>query len=147
MFAFDNTRLFGLQGRIRNDGYLPFTSASYYPGGASATFAPVTGPAGHPIFFGVQSFVGALAGHRHGATMAPGALRIANWSDDGQVFAATRDTGFGRIAGFNFYPVSQATEATQGYGGEGAKLLANALVWSSRRAESGSDDERDWFRA
>ena len=120
-----------LSGRLLSDDYLPWneTNDNF---GSSLTLVKLL--PNHPILDGVQSLAGGpYTYYEQNVTLAPGSLRIANWSN-GQALIAARQVGRGRLVKLNFFPVSN--DAGNSYSAwqantDGARLLANALLWAA----------------
>jgi hypothetical protein len=87
----------------------------------------------HPLLDGVVSFDGGSSSyHNSPVTNATGATLVAHWSD-GQPLVSARGLTFGRIAGLNFYPPSSDAYSSLWLAAtDGARLMANALLWSGR---------------
>ena len=130
-FAFWNSQGLSIQGRIKTADYLPFTvSNQSSPGGLTLVAVDPL----HPILNGVSSFNGGSSSyHNSPITTAAGATLIANWSN-GQPLVATRIPTAGRIVGLNFYPPSSAARGDFWLTStDGARLMANALLWAASR--------------
>ncbi len=86
----------------------------------------------HPIMKKVAAFDGGPQSYRPAATnVAAGATRIADWSD-GRPLVATRLIGTTRRVDLGFYPVSSdANAGSWDVSTDGARLMANALLWAS----------------
>jgi hypothetical protein len=128
-FAFQTS--YNLQGRASTGGYLPFTTAAGSPSPAGLTLVkdlPLD-----PLLDGVSSFTGgSISYHESPISIAPGGTLVAHWSD-GQPLVGGKNDGLGRCAGLNFFPPS--ADST-GFGWvaatDGARLMANALIWSGK---------------
>lgn len=128
-FAFVHSSFpWGVQGRLVTGGYLPFTQASYTGG---TPFSLIPDLPTHPILAGVSSFNGGSSSyHNTPLAIAPGATLVAHWSN-GQPLVGTQIMPGGRVAGLNFFPPSSDARgdfwaATT----DGARLMANALLWT-----------------
>jgi hypothetical protein len=130
-FAFYSAGGLDIQGRIKTGNYLPFTTAGQQQPG-NLTLVPVQPQ--HPILEGVTSFHGGSSSfHNSPITTASGATLVANWSN-GQPLVATKVFTAGRIAGLNFYPPSSDARADFWRSNtDGARLMANALIWAASR--------------
>lgn len=129
-FAFWNSLGLSIQGRLVTGGYLPFTTGSQ----TNETDLTLTKDLpSHPLLDGVVAFDGGGSSfHNRPITTAPGATLVAHWSD-GQPLVGGKDSVPGRCAGLNFYPPS--SDAGGGFwlvGTDGARLMADALLWSGR---------------
>ncbi|MBY0111482.1 MAG: hypothetical protein K2Y21_01570 [Phycisphaerales bacterium] len=84
----------------------------------------------HPIVAGVASFDGGARSARpFGTALAPGGLVVASWSD-GKILAATSTRRHNR-ADLGLYPPSNAVQPDGWLAStDGAKLMANALVYT-----------------
>ena len=128
VFAFFPSPGTGIGGRIVSGGYIPFTLGSY-------TFGPnltlVPDQPSHAILIGVSSFDGGALSMRHLLTPNAGSTLVAHWSD-GTPLISTKQLTAGRIVGQNFFPGSSSVGG--GYwqaGTDGARLMANSLIWAS----------------
>ncbi len=117
-----------LAGRFVTQGYGPLT-ATNYTAGIQLTMG-IDDPT-HPIMDNVFTFNGGPSSyHASNAAVAPGATRLAHWSNN-LPLVATLETKPGLLVGLNFYPAS-----SDGLGGawvpatDGEWLLANSLVWA-----------------
>jgi hypothetical protein len=121
---------YGMQGRLNAGGYLPFTTGSTASPGdfALATDLPL-----HPILDGVSSFDGGMFSFQNSPIdIATGATLVAHWSND-QPLVSAMDITQGRVAGLNFFPPSSDARSDFWVAGtDGARLMANALLWSGR---------------
>jgi hypothetical protein len=129
-FAFWSSGGLSIQGRIKTDGYLPFTTGSQNSPG-NLTIVPLI--QGHPILVGVTSFNGGTSSyHNSGISIAAGATLVANWNN-GQPLVGTRETTSARIVGLNFYPPSNTVRSDFWQANtNGALLMANSLIWVAR---------------
>jgi hypothetical protein len=129
-FAFYSSGGLGIQGRVVTGGYLPFSTGTQ-GGGTDLTLTkdlPL-----HPLLDGVASFDGGAASYQNSPiTNALGATLVAHWSN-GQPLVSAKDTAPGRCAGLNFYPPSSDVNSSFWLAGtDGARLMADALLWSGR---------------
>ncbi|MBX3387945.1 MAG: hypothetical protein KF691_00670 [Phycisphaeraceae bacterium] len=86
--------------------------------------------ASHPIMAGVGGFDGGNSSYRPTlTTLAPGGLRVAQWSDGKTLVAVS--TRRANRADLGFYPPSSTLGASY-WSGDGAKLMANALLYVSK---------------
>lgn len=115
-----------LGGRFTGDyRIVDFNSTTF----GAASLGAVAYP-NHPIMAGVVVFNGGTGGYRPTATtLAPGGLKIAQWSD-GKTLAAVSTRRANR-ADLGFYPPS-STLGSSYWSGDGAKLMANALLYVSK---------------
>jgi hypothetical protein len=117
-----------IQGRIVSGGYSPITLGT---GTSSIYNYLVADQPLDPILSGVNSFNGGTACfHTSGITITSGARLIAHWSD-GQPLVATKQITSGRVVALNFFPPSSDArtdfwDATS----DGARLMANAMIWA-----------------
>jgi hypothetical protein len=129
-FGFATNVVYGIQGRLSTGGYLPFTSASYASPG---NLTLVKDLPLHPLLDAVSSFNGGTASyHNSPLNLAVGATLVAHWSN-GQPLVGAKDVAPGRTAGLNFFPPS--SDAGSGFwlaSTDGARLMADALLWSGR---------------
>jgi hypothetical protein len=129
-FAFWNSGGLSIQGRLVTGGYLPFTTGSQT---SAANLTMVKDLPLHPLLDGVSSFNGGTSSFQNSPiSIASGATLVAHWSNS-QPLVGGKDDGAGRSAGLNFFPPS--SDAT-GFGWisstDGARLMANALLWSGK---------------
>ncbi len=131
-FAYYNSGGLSIQGRLATGGYLPFTPATQNSG-FNLTLIPDL-PL-HPILAGVASFNGGTSSyHNSPLSLAAGATLIGHWSN-GQPLVGTKEPTAGRLVGLNFYPPS--SDALGGgwvAGTDGARIMANSLLWAGRCA-------------
>ncbi|HWX21123.1 MAG TPA: immunoglobulin domain-containing protein [Candidatus Binatia bacterium] len=129
-FVFWNSQGLSIQGRLVTGGYLPFTTGTQTN---ETDLTLVKDLPLHPLLDGVASFDGGAASfHNSPIATAAGATLVAHWSD-GQPLVAAKDIAPGRCPGLNFYPPSN--DAAGGFwlpGTDGARLMADALLWSGR---------------
>ena len=86
----------------------------------------------HPIVAGVASFNGGTNSPRPlGTSLAPGGLVIANWSD-GKILAAASTRRHNRADLGMYPPSSDARSDLWVAGTDGARLIANALLYTVR---------------
>ena len=119
----------GMQGRWDADAYYAIPRSGQYQEYIRAYLGTVHDPS-HPIMQGVTTFDGGSSSYRTETySVAPGAIRIADWSD-GRPLVAVKDINGIHRADLAFYPPSSAvrsdfwTSTT-----DGARLMANALVY------------------
>ena len=128
-FGFYNGAGLGIQGRLTN-GYLPFTTASYTsPGGLTLVKdLPL-----HPLLDGVNTFNGGTSSYQNSSiSLAAGATLVGHWSNS-QPLVGGKDDGAGRFAGLNFFPPSSDARGDFWVSStDGARLMANALLWSGK---------------
>jgi hypothetical protein len=129
-FAFDNAGGLSVQGRISTNGDLCFTAGSQTTGSSLTMIKDLPLD---PLLDGVNTFNGGSSSyHNSPTTNAPGATQVAHWPD-GQILAGGKVDGFGRFAGLNFYPPSSDSRSDFWVSStDGARLMANALLWSGQ---------------
>ncbi len=128
-FAFNDNYENELVGRIYNDGYLPFTAG---PQEYDVMLTMEVDLPDHPIMLDVNSFNGGSASYHNDISLANSAALIAHWSN-GVPLIAVLEVGDGRIAGLNFYPVSETIRGDLwDTATDGALLMANAMAWAGR---------------
>ena len=127
-FVFVSSGSLSIQGRLTTGGYLPFTMGGQSSG---VTLTLVKDLPLHPIQSGVASFNGGTASfHNNPISVALGGTLVGHWSN-GQPLVGTKDFAIGRTVGLNFYPPSSGTRADfWAAGTDGARLMANALMWA-----------------
>ncbi len=127
-FAFYNSGGISIQGRLVSGGYLPFTTAGQSSGSHLTLIKDL--PL-HPIFSNVGSFDGGTASyHNSPIGLAAGATLAGRWSNS-QPLVGTKTPTTGRTVGLNFFPPS--SDAASGFwiaSTDGARLMANALLWA-----------------
>ncbi len=131
-FAFSTT-FDPLGGRLATNGYLAFTTAGGGTIGSSLTL--VKDIPAHPLLDNISSFNGGSSSyHNSSITNTPSAVIAAHWSGDNQPLVGGKDIPpGGRTAGLNFYPPSSDARSDFWVAGtDGARLMANALVWSGK---------------
>ena len=129
-FAFTTSPGLGPQGRVSTNGYLPFNLESYsYP----VSLTMVEELPQNPLLDGVVSFTGGTGSFQNSpVTNTPGTTAVAEWSN-GQPLVGGKDDRPGRCAGLNFFPASSdSISAGWVASTDGAKLMANALLWAGR---------------
>jgi hypothetical protein len=121
----------GFGGRLSTNGYLPFSSDTQTQD-TEMTLVPDV--PSHPLLDGVSSFDGGTASfHNFSITNTAGGLIVAHWSTDDQPLVGGKDDPPGRAAGLNFYPPSSDVRADFWVSStDGARLMANALLWSGK---------------
>jgi hypothetical protein len=129
-FLFATNVAYGLQGRLSTGGYLPFTAAGVaYPGSLTL----VKDVPSHPLLDGVNSFNGGTTSYQNSPiSIASAATLVGHWSN-GQPLVGAKDIAPGRTAGLNFFPPSSDVFSSSWVSTtDGARLMANALLWSGR---------------
>ncbi len=117
-----------LGGRWRSGGYSPLTYASQAQG-VPLTIGTRYEP-DHPVLDDVATFNGGSASYHNTGTYAPGAIKIADWSN-GKPLVAEMPGENGCIIGLNFYPPSGSVRGDLwDINTDGAHLLANAVVYA-----------------
>jgi hypothetical protein len=128
-FSFYSGAGLGILGRATN-GYLPFTTSSYAsPGGLTLVKdSPL-----HPLLDGVNAFNGGTSSYQNSSiSIAAGATLVGHWSN-GQPLVGAKDIAPGRSAGLNFFPPSSDVRSDFWVSStDGARLMADALLWSGR---------------
>jgi len=130
-------------GRLASGGYLPIAGPmpAQTPGGnLGYAIRPehywLPGIAGHPLVYGVNQFDGGSASQRaSGLVPAVGAVSVADWEDGQPLIVATdpADIGQGRVVLLNFFtPSDQSKSQSWVADTDGARAMANALVWAQR---------------
>ncbi len=138
-FVFDS--YYGPYGRLGSGGYLPLTLGGTLAGGVNAL---VANQPSHPILNGVNSFNGGTSSYRNTGALVSGASLIAHWTD-GQPLVATKQQTAGRMAALNFYPPS--TDSRGDFwptNTDGAKLMANALLWTINASTATISTTNSW---
>ncbi|MBI3853087.1 MAG: cadherin-like domain-containing protein [Verrucomicrobia bacterium] len=129
-FGFYDSSGPGLQGRFVTGGYLPFTTGGQaQPGNLTlAADLPL-----HPILDGVNLFNGGSSSfHNNPISIASGAALVAHWSN-GQPLVGAKEIAPGRTAGLNFFPPSSDARSDFWVAStDGARLMANALLWAGK---------------
>jgi hypothetical protein len=121
---------FGIEGRFVSGGYQPFIGSSQTSGSVQTLGARLI--PNHPLLDKVGSFSGGTNSFRITGTLAPGAIRIADWSDGTPLLTAMPGKK-GRVATLNFYPPSNLSRADfWDRTTDGAALLGNAINWTAR---------------
>lgn len=128
-FVFWDQYGLGLRGRIKSQGYLPFTQASQSQG---ARLSLVKDIPNDPILSGVDTLDGGSASyHNASITTTAGSTLVAHWSN-GQPLVATKATSGRRIVGLNFYPPSTDSRGDFWVAStDGGRLMGNALLWAA----------------
>lgn len=123
----DNT----LTGRIRTDGYLPFTGSGSAAG--DGPLGSVIEIPDHPLLDGFVSLTGGTSSYRGDVSVAPGAVLVASWDDAaGLPLVATKAQAAGRVVGLNFFPPSSDVRGDLWDAAtDGDHLLANALTYAA----------------
>jgi hypothetical protein len=129
-FAFATNTSYSIQGRVSTNGYLPFTTAAT---ASPASLTMVKDLPLHPLLDGVSSFNGGTTSFQNSPiSIASGTTLVAHWNNS-QPLVGGKDDGPGRSAGLNFFPPS-SDAASFGWvsSTDGARLMANALIWSGK---------------
>lgn len=128
-FAYYSSTGMAILGRIKTDGYLPFTTADQ---AQSIQLFLVADIPGHEILNGVTSFDGGSSSfHNSSISTVPGATQIAHWTNGQPLVAAYQPTA-GRIVGLNFFPPSSDVRSDfWNSATDGDLLMANALVYTA----------------
>jgi hypothetical protein len=121
---------FGIAGRFVSGGYMPFNGTSQ-SNGTALTLGTRLIP-NHPLLDAVGSFNGGTSSFHITGSLAPGAIRIADWSNGVPLLTAMPGKK-GRVAALNFYPPSSASRADfWNRATDGGALLGNAINWTAR---------------
>jgi len=129
-FAFYDAGGYGIQGRVSTNGYLPFIlGTNSYP--ANLTLVPELPQS--PLLANVGSFNGGATSYQNSPlSLTTGATLAAEWSN-GRPLVGSIDDRPGRCAGLNFFPPSSDVNSVGWVSStDGAKLMADALLWSGR---------------
>ncbi len=107
----------------------------------------------HPIMQGVSVFDGGSSSYRPSTfDIAPGAIRVADWSD-GRPLVATEIVGGVQRVDLGFSPLSSdIIDGSWNASTDGARLMANALTWVAATNPSGETASivgtwSFWFKA
>ena len=135
-----------LNGRWVTDGYRPFSAG------------PLTGGSRHHLAANISAHVtlagvadvdgGALSHHAGPIGLESAQTLVASWDLDNQALLATgRAPSGGRVVGLNMYPPSgAASPGSWESASDGARLLANALLFAANRfpsADAGIDQSSE----
>ena len=125
----DNLNSCMMQGRWVSGGYVLMDRPTTID--SPATLGTVHDP-GHPIMTGVVSFNGGSSSYRPTTTSVyPGTTLVAEWSD-GHPLVAVADVNGALRADVCFYPPSSDVSSDfWDASTDGARMLANALVWTA----------------
>ena len=129
-FAYWNSGGLDIEGRLVTGGYLPFTTASQ---ASAANLTLVKDLPSHPLLDAVGTFDGGTSSYQNSSiTTTAGATLVAHWSN-GQPLVAAKDIGAGHFAGLNFFPPSSDARSDFWVAStDGARLMADALLWSGK---------------
>jgi hypothetical protein len=129
-FAYWNSGGLSIQGRVVTGGYLPFTTATQT---SSAGLTLVKDLPSHPLLDAVGSFNGGSSSYQNSSIgLTAGSTLVAHWSN-GQPLVGAKDIGAGHFAGLNFFPPSSDARSDLWVSStDGARLMANALLWSGK---------------
>lgn len=129
-FAFWNSGGLDIEGRLVTGGYLPFTTAGQ---AGSVGLTLVKDLPSHPLLDAVASFNGGTSSFQNSSiSTTAGTTLVAHWSN-GQPLVGAKDIGAGHFAGLNFFPPS--SDARNDFwvsSTDGARLMADALLWSGK---------------
>lgn len=136
-------------GRFDTDNYWAIQPTGQQQGtaaGLGTVYVP-----GHPILAGVNAFSGGTASYRpSSSSLHPQATRVADWTGAGTIpLVATRVINGVRRADLGMYPgSSDALTGAWTSTTDGARLMANALLWTIGRlpevAVMGSPATASW---
>ena len=135
-----------LNGRWVSGGYRPFSEGTLTAGSRQHLAANI--PA-HVMLSGVADVDGgSLSQHTVPVALESAQTLVASWDLDSQPFVATGlATAGGRIVGLNMYPPSgAATPGSWESASDGARLIANALLFAANRfpsADAGVDQSSE----
>jgi len=124
-----------ITGRFDTDNYWAIQPTDHQ--GGPETLGTIFVP-DHPILNGVTSFDGGSKSYRPSAdSLHPDATRIANWTGSGNIaLIATRVINGVRRADLGFYPPSNDSRSDLWINTtDGAKIMANALLWVTGKYE------------
>ncbi|OSZ79055.1 hypothetical protein CAP35_12635 [Chitinophagaceae bacterium IBVUCB1] len=120
-----------LAGNINTSAYQVLVPASQTQS-AQLTMGTVLLPS-HPIMQGVSTFNGGTSSFKStSTTLAPGAYRIANWSNGDPLIMARDNVGASNAkrADLNFFPPSNTSRSDFWQANtDGARIMANALLY------------------
>jgi hypothetical protein len=118
-----------MQGRLYNDGYMPFTLGQITHGDL---LTMVVDDPEHPIMMDVSSFNGGSSSYHEEIDLANGAIQLAHWSN-GMPLIAYTEPGNGRVVGLNFFPVSSVIrDDFWDMDTDGLFIIGNALMWAGQ---------------
>jgi len=118
-----------MQGRLYNDGYMPFTLGEITHGDL---LTMVVDDPEHPIMMDVSSFNGGSSSYHEEIDLANGAIQLAHWSN-GMPLIAYTEPGNGRVVGLNFFPVSSVIrDDFWDMDTDGLYIIGNALMWAGQ---------------
>jgi hypothetical protein len=121
---------FGISGRFVSGGYMPFNGTSQSSGTVLSLGTRLI--PNHPLLDAVGNFNGGTNSFHNTGTLAPGAIRIADWSNGVPLLTAMPGKK-GRVAALNFFPPSTVSRADLwDRTTDGAALLGNAINWTAR---------------
>ncbi len=128
-FAYTDNAGYGIEGRIKTAGYLPFTTSSNTAG---TRLSLVKDQPDHPILNGVASFNGGSSSyHNSPITTTTGTTLVAHWTNN-QPLVGTKQPTRGRIVGLNFFPPSSDIRSDFWQAStNGARLMGNSLLFAA----------------
>lgn len=131
---------YAIGGRFRAGGYGVVAVSNSYRENQRATIGAIH-VVFHPLLDDVATFDGGpWSGHQATVVLTTGSVCVADWSDS-EPLVAYRIVGATRLVGLNFFgPSADASPAHELWdpATDGARLMANALVWASRAQECDS---------
>jgi len=129
-FAYYSSGGLSIQGRLVSGGYLPFTTAGQT---SSAGLTLVKDVPSHPLLDAVNAFNGGTSSFQNSSiSTTAGTTLVAHWSN-GQPLVGAKDIGAGHFAGLNFFPPSSDSRSDFWVSStDGARLMADALLWSGK---------------
>lgn len=129
-FAFYDSGGLSFQGRLVTGEYLPFTTAGQ---SGEANLTLVKDLPLHPLLANVATFDGGASSfHNSPIGLTAGAALVGHWSN-GQPLVGAKEVTAGRMVGLNFYPPSSDARSDFWVAAtDGARLMANALLWAAK---------------
>lgn len=143
----------GITGRFEAEGFFPMVSGPVVAAGGNLALAPrsgfqwLPGRDGHFTTNGLNQFDGGVGSFQVQTAAAPGTEVPAQWSNavPGVVLREPPDIAEGRVAVVNIWPPSDALDPLSWDADtDGARLMANALLWSLRYVRPQSACENLW---
>jgi|GEM_PF-1292574 len=128
-FAFAGNTTYGMRGRFVTGGYSAFTTGNVATASGLTLAKDIPG---HPLLDGVTSLNGGTSSYRIAPLALNGSTLVAHWNN-GDPLVVSKDVGPGRVVGLNFYPPSNnALSGGWLTNTDGARLMANALLWAGK---------------
>jgi hypothetical protein len=131
-FAYWNSDTLSIQGRLVSGGYLPFTTAGQANPGYLTLVKDLPS---HPRPEAAGSFNGGSSSFQTSSIgITAGTTQVVHWSN-GRPLVGAEDIGAGHFAGLNFFPPSSDARSDLWVSStDGARLMADALLWSGKIA-------------